>query len=205
MGLYSSYIFPRLLEWTLGTPMIQRRRRQALAGAEGSVLEVGFGTGLNLPHYPQSVTKITAVDPARALADRVEERINRSRIPVEQVQMDASLRLPFDDESFDCVVTTFTLCSIPDARAALREMRRVLKPSGRYIFLEHGRSDDPRTARRQDFFNPLQRLVGCGCNMNRRIDQMVREAEFEIVELDRSLLPDTPRVLGEIYRGAAKP
>ena len=124
-------------------------------------------------------------------------------MPVEMVRLDASRRLPFEDQSFDSVVTTFTLCTIGDVQAALREIRRVLKPEGRYVFLEHGRSDDARTARRQDRFNPVQKVIACGCNVNRAIDRMIREARLNIVELDRYLLPDTPRMFGEMYRGVA--
>ena len=204
MGLYSTYIFPRVLDWMAGTSYFQGQRKQTLESARGSVLEIGFGTGLNLPHYPPRVTKLTAVEPERMLASRVARRISEAHMPVEQFRLDASRRLPFDDNSFDSVVTTLTLCSIADLAPALAEIRRVLKPEGRYVFLEHGRSDDPRVAKRQDFFNPVQKIVGCGCNMNRPIDRLVRDAGFEIVTLERFLIPDAPRVLGEMYRGVAK-
>ena len=126
-------------------------------------------------------------------------------MPIEQFKLDASGRLPFEDGSFDSVVTTFTLCSIQDVASALSEMRRVLRADGRYIFLEHGRSDDPRTAKRQDRFNPIQRIVGDGCNVNRSIDSLIRGSGFEIEKLDRFLMPETPRMFGEMYRGTAKP
>jgi ubiquinone/menaquinone biosynthesis C-methylase UbiE len=204
MGIYSKYIFPRLLDWTLNNRIVQGERRRALASASGRVLEIGFGTGLNLPYYPASVTALTAIEPERMLVKRVAKRIIEARMPVELVRLDASLRLPFEDERFDSVVTTFTLCTIKDVGAALEEIRRVLKREGRYIFLEHGRSDDARTAKRQDKFNPVQNLVACGCNINRSIDKLIKEAGFSIVELDRYLLPDTPRLFGEMYRGEAR-
>jgi ubiquinone/menaquinone biosynthesis C-methylase UbiE len=204
MGLYSKYIFPRLLECLLGSRLIQKQRRVALAPARGNTLEIGFGTGLSLPHYPDTVTRLTVIDSERVLEELVEKRISQSRVPVEKIHLDASRCLPFDDDSFDSVVTTFTLCTIHDVGAALAEARRVLVPGGRFIFLEHGRSDDPRTARFQDLLNPIQNLISCGCNLNRKIDHLVREAGFEITSLDRFVLPATPRILAEIYRGAAR-
>ena len=203
MGLYSSYIFPRILDWSLGTPYIQQEREKTLEPTSGRVLEIGFGTGLNLPHYPLQVTKLTVVEPERMLASRVAKRISRARMPVELFKLDASRRLPFDDDSFDSIVTTLTLCSIADVASALAEMRRLLKPDGRYVFLEHGRSDDPRVAKRQDFFNPIQKIIACGCNMNRPIDLLVKDAGFEIVTLERFRMPEVPRVLSEMYRGVA--
>ena len=203
MGLYSKHIFPRVLEWSLGNRMIDRQRRAALSEARGQVLEIGFGTGLNLPHYPEAVTSLLAIDSHPMLARLVEARIARARMPVKQAQLDASLRLPFDDESFDTVVSTFTLCSIEGLTAALSETRRVLKPGGRFIFLEHGRSEDVRTARLQDLLNPVQKFIGCGCNLNRSIDRVIKESGLRIDRLDRFLMPHTPRVLGAMYRGVA--
>jgi ubiquinone/menaquinone biosynthesis C-methylase UbiE len=205
MGFYSKHIFPRLMDWGLGSRIVARERRAALDPARGNVLEIGFGTGLNLPHYPPAVTKLTVIDPNPMLPDRVARRISEAKMPVEQLTLDASGRLPFEDASFDSVVSTFTLCSIDDLAAALREIRRVLRPEGLFLFLEHGRSDDPRVAKRQDFLNPLQKIVGCGCNMNRAIGDLIRQGGFRIVKLDRYVMPDTPRLLGELYRGIAHP
>ena len=204
MGFYSKHIFPRLVELSLGRGPVRDQRRAALASLHGHVLEVGFGTGLNLPCYPSQVTRLTTIDSETMLPGRVADRIARSHAPVQQLRLDAGGRLPFEDESFDGVVTTFTLCSIGEVAAALAEIRRVLKPKADYVFLEHGRSDDPRVAKRQDFLNPIQKVIACGCNMNRPIDRLIREAGMEMSELNRYQLPDTPRILGEIYRGVAK-
>jgi ubiquinone/menaquinone biosynthesis C-methylase UbiE len=204
VGLYSRFIFPRLLDWGLGTPEHGKLRTRLLTGTAGNVLEIGFGTGLNLPHYPASVTNLVALDSERLLPKRVAMRLADSRVPVDFRQMDASKKLPFETDSFDWVVTTWTLCSIDDVDAALAEMRRVLKPDARFLFLEHGRSDHPKTARRQDFINPLQRVLGSGCNANRPIDRIVRESGLDIIDLDRFLMPNTPRFLGEMYMGAAR-
>lgn len=205
MGIYSKHIFPRVLDWSLGNATLHEQRREVLAPLAGHVLEIGLGTALNLPHYPEAVTKLTAIDNERMLPRRVAMRIAGARMPVEQLQLDASGRLPFEDSAFDGVVTTFTLCSIPDVASALREIRRVIKPDGKYVFLEHGRSDDPRVARWQDLLNPIQRVVACGCNLNRVIDGLIRQSGFEIVKLERYLMPDVPRIFAETYRGLAQP
>jgi len=203
MGFYAEQIFSRVMDWALGSSIVARERRNALDRAQGSVLEIGFGTALNLRHYPPAVSKLTVVDPNSMLADRVARRISEARMPVERFHLDASGGLPFEDESFDTVVTTFTLCSIDEVEPALREIRRVLRPSGLYIFLEHGRSGDPRVARRQDFFNPVQKLIACGCHLNRPIGNLIRESAFRIVELDCFQMPGMPRIMGECYRGIA--
>lgn len=203
MSFYSKYIFPRMLDRMLGTPELGKYRRLALAAARGRTLEIGFGTALNLPYYPEAVTELVVLDSENMLRSRVERRIAACSIPVSRMQLDAQGRLPFDDRSFDSVVTTLTLCSIDNTAPVLAEIRRVLKPDGGFLFWEHGRSDDPAVARRQDRFNPIQRVIGAGCNMNRPIDRLIREAGFEIRKLDRFLLPQTPRVLAEMYRGVA--
>ena len=205
MGFYAKYIFPRILDWGVGAPEFGESRRRALEPARGETLEIGFGTGLNLPYYPQAVTKLTAIDSENMLEDRVAKRIASCPLTVTRMRLDAQGRLPFDDHTFDTVVTTLTLCSIPDTAAALAEIRRVLKPEGRFVFFEHGRSDDPKVARRQDRFNPIQKIIGAGCNMNRKIDDLIENAGFEIMTLDRFLLPNSPRILAEMYRGVARP
>lgn len=188
----------------MSRPHLTTQRQRALANVRGEVLELGFGTGLNLPHYPPTVERLTIVDPARMLPRRVEQRITEAGVPIERVHQDAA-RLPFDRGRFDTVVATWTLCSIDNVDAALREVARVLKPSGRFVFLEHGRSDDPRTARLQDRLNPIwKKTVGAGCNMNRPIDELVRRAGLEIIELDRFLMPKEPRILAETYLGQAR-
>jgi SAM-dependent methyltransferase len=204
MGIYAKYIFPHLLDWTLGSAPLGNYRRRALELASGNTLEIGFGTGLNLPHYPAAVTCLTVIDSEDMLRKRVARRIAECPFPIVRMQLDAQGRLPFDDSTFDSVVTTFTLCSIADTAPALIEIRRVLKPGGRFIFFEHGRSDDAEVARRQDRFNPLQKVIGVGCNMNRKIDELVAAGGFRIVELDRFLMPETPRLLSEMYRGVAE-
>jgi ubiquinone/menaquinone biosynthesis C-methylase UbiE len=188
----------------MGTESVRNQRREALAPARGEVLEIGFGTGRNLPHYPQAVTSLTALDPADLLRRKRRRRIAEARMPVELVGLSAET-LPFEGGRFDCVVSTWTLCTIPDAAAAVREIARVLKAGGEFIFLEHGRSDDAKLARRQDRFNPIQRKIACGCNMNRRIDTLIRQGGMDVKSLERYVMDGVPRVLGEMYRGIAAP
>jgi ubiquinone/menaquinone biosynthesis C-methylase UbiE len=204
MSLYSSCIFPFFLDLMLDNQAIGRERRETLAPLFGHVLEIGFGTGLNLPYYPQQVTKLTVVDRERMLKGRVAKRIAVSRIPVELAQLDASDNLPFDDDSFDGVATTLTLCSIEDAQSALAEIRRTLKREGQYVFLEHGRSRDESVAKRQDRFNPIQKIIACGCNLNRPIDRLIESAGLKIAKLEQYWMPGSPRISGEMYRGIAQ-
>ncbi|HJQ25606.1 MAG TPA: class I SAM-dependent methyltransferase [Blastocatellia bacterium] len=204
MGFYARQIFPRMLDWALSSEEVNRQRRATLAPLRGRVLEIGFGTGLNLPHYPGTVTHLTIIDPERMLADRVARRIAAAVMPVEKMYLDASGRLPFADDSFDGVATTFTLCTIADVAAALAEMRRVLKPTGVMAFLEHGLSDDARTARWQHRLTPMQKVVACGCHLNRPIDALITSAGFAIDQLARELIAGLPPVVGSIYRGTAR-
>jgi SAM-dependent methyltransferase len=204
MGLYSAYIFPRLMDWVMSGAGFQRLRNEVLQSARGEVLEIGLGTGLNLPHYPVGVSRLRAVDPAPLLPDRVTERIARAPFPVELSRTGAE-HLPYDSRSFDYVVSTWTLCTIPDPVRALQEVRRVLKPTGRLLFLEHGRSDEGTIAKWQDRLNPLQNVIGCGCNLNRPIDQLISKAGLHILQLDRFVMEGVPRIGGELYRGIATP
>lgn len=186
----------------MGSRRFQAQRREALRSLHGEVLEIGFGTGLNLPHYPAAVSRVIALEPARLLPQKVAGRIAAASMPVKLVYGSAE-RLPFGDRRFNCVVSTWTLCTIPDVAAALREIRRVLKPEGQYVFLEHGRSEAPLIARWQDRLNPLQRRIGVGCNMNRAIDRLIVEAGLTLDRLERFQMPGIPRLVGEMYRGTA--
>ena len=202
--MYASYVFPRLMDWVLGGECFQRERQRLLAAAEGIVLEIGLGTGLNLPHYPRTVTVLHAADPSPMLQDRVAARMAQAPFPIHIRHLSAEA-LPYDDAMFTCVVSTFTLCTIPDPVMALREVRRVLKPDGRFLFLEHGRSNDSNIAKWQDRLNSLENWLACGCNLNRRIDRLVRTAGLDLDSLDRYVLPGLPRIGGEMYRGMARP
>lgn len=201
MGFYERRIFPYVLD--LAMRGMNPLRADVLAPASGEVLEVGFGTGLNLAYYPPGVTRLHALDPMDALRKRVGARIAAAPFPVERHALRADGRLPFDAGRFDCVTVTWTLCSIPDALAALREMRRVLKPGAKLLFIEHGRSDDEKVARFQDRWNPIQNAIAGGCNVNRKIDALIREGGFEFEKLERYQAPG-PRFLTGMYRGVAR-
>lgn len=178
-------------------------RPKTIADASGDVLEIGFGTGRNLKHYGDAVRSIHGLDPlVTEGVPKVDERIERAGFPVERVALSANGQLPFDAGRFDCVVTTWTLCSIQDAQAALSEMHRVLKPDGRYLFIEHGRSRDEGTTRWQDRINPVWRSFTDGCNINRPIDRMVEQGGFELTSLDE-FLGKGPRLISSLYRGVA--
>jgi ubiquinone/menaquinone biosynthesis C-methylase UbiE len=198
---YEGRVFPHLLERAMRE--LGKLRAPTLAEARGEVLEIGFGTGLNLPHYPAGVAKVVTVDPMQALPERVRERIETAPFPVETHHLPADRRLPFDAGRFDCVTMTWTLCTIAEPLVALGEMRRVLKPEGTLLFIEHGRSDEPKVARWQDRWNPIQRVIGCGCNVNRKIDALVEEGGFRLRSLERFLAEGAPRMFGEMYRGVA--
>jgi ubiquinone/menaquinone biosynthesis C-methylase UbiE len=204
MGLYANHIFPRLMDRVMRTPSFQKQRQEVLAQVYGNVLEIGFGTGLNLPHYPNTVTWLTAIEPGYLLSKRVAERTANLAMPLEIFRYRAET-LPWEDQRFDCAVSTWTLCTIRDPLRALSEIRRVLKPGGKFIFLEHGRSDDPKVARWQNILNPFQRLFACGCHLNRRIARVIEDSGFTVEQLDRFVMEGIPRPGADMYRGVARP
>jgi ubiquinone/menaquinone biosynthesis C-methylase UbiE len=196
------FIKPRLQDWMMG--FMDEMRPETVARAEGEVLEVGFGTGRNLSLYPAAVKSVTGLDPmvTEGVA-AVDARVAAAPFPVIRTALRADGSLPFDAGRFDSVITTWTLCSIPDAGAALREMRRVLKPGGHYVFIEHGKSDNASTARWQDRVNPLWSRLTDGCNINRPIDRIVADAGFTLTSLDR-FRGKGPGLLSAMYRGVAE-
>jgi ubiquinone/menaquinone biosynthesis C-methylase UbiE len=205
VGLYHRFLFPLLLEWGLDAPEVERERAVALSTARGRVLEVGFGFGGSLTAYPAAAggsLDVTGIDPHAGLLRRAGRRVARAAFPVHRVRGDAR-RLPFRAGSFDTVVTQFTLCSLPEPVACLAEMGRVLAPRGRLLFLEHGRSDDPRVARRQTRLAPIFQWLGDGCRPDRPIDELVRAAGLTIESLDRFEFGSGPRVTRSLYRGRA--
>ena len=192
----------RILDWTMR--QLNELRPDTVEEAEADVLEVGFGTGLNLDFYSDKVSSLVGLDPnpPEGLA-ALDQRIARASFPVERCASRADTDLPFDAGRFDCVVSTWTLCSIPDVGRALAEMRRVVRPGGRLLFIEHGRAPSPSAARWQDRLNPLWVRISGGCNMNRPIDRLVGEVGFELVGLER-FRAKGPSLLAHTYRGVAK-
>lgn len=200
--MYARRIFPHLMDWMLSGERLQQERQRTLSQAHGEVLEIGFGTGLNVPHYPPKLSWLRAVDPVKMLPAKVEARASQASFPI-QIQYVSAETLPFEDARFDCAVSTFTLCSVRDPKTVLGEVRRVLKPGGLFLFLEHGRSDDAKIAKWQDLLTPVQRLIACGCHFNRRIDDLITQAGLSLAQLDRFRIPELPQIAAEMYRGAA--
>jgi ubiquinone/menaquinone biosynthesis C-methylase UbiE len=206
MGIYRDYILPWFTDWTLNTPefrQLRRRIMRGLGGDGGTVLEIGFGSGLNLPHLPGTVQRFCAVDPCvfgRRLAAR---RIRACPIPVEFIGLDGA-ELPLEAESVDAVLTTWTLCSVADLPRMLGEIRRVLKPGGRYHFLEHGLSPDVGVARWQHRMNPIEKVIGGGCQLIVPIAERVRAAGFSMASLDNFYVTG-PKFLSYMYEGVAVP
>jgi ubiquinone/menaquinone biosynthesis C-methylase UbiE len=202
MGLYACHVFPRLCDWSMRNPRMERLHKETLSETSGEILEIGFGTGLNLEHYPEQIRHLTAIDPGEGMAPIARRRIERSDIDVD-LRVQTAEELPFQDGRFDYVVSTWTLCSVRDARRAVAEIGRVLKPGGRFLYLEHGLSDDPGVRRWQRRLTPLQRRLGDGCRLDVDIEALVRSGTFRDVRVERFLLERTPRIVGSMYRGMA--
>lgn len=184
MGLYSEHVLPRLVDLACGGSSMDRWRRRAVEGLYGTVVEVGFGSGANLPHLPAAVTRLYAVEPSEVARRRSHRRARHDQLSVEHVGIDGA-RLPLPDDSCDGALSTFALCTIPDVDAALAELRRVLRPGGRLHFLEHGLSPDPAVQRWQHRFEPMQRCVAGGCHLTRDAASLATDAGFEVEWLDQ--------------------
>ena len=203
MGFYSSYVLPRLINVVMNNEQTESNRAQWVPLATGRVLEVGIGSGLNLPFYGPDIEALIGLDPSGELWRLGQHRIEAAPFPVERLGHSAE-RMPLEDDSFDTVVTTWTLCSIPDAGAALREMRRVLKPSGRLIFIEHGLAPETGVQTWQNRLNPFWKRVAGGCNINRKIDALMSAAQFRITQLETGYLKG-PKPMSFHYKGIATP
>lgn len=198
---YDRHVLPWLIDWACGVPLFTRQRQLLIPQAHGRVLEVGLGTGRNLPHYnPGQVQQVVGVDPALRMHRLAARRVKASGLNVELMGLSAEV-LPAPDASFDTVVSTYTLCSIPDPVAALREMRRVLKPGGQLLFSEHGRAPEPEVARWQTRLQPYWKPLAGGCHLDRDIPALLAEAGFACDVQQRYLWG--PRVLSYHYWGGA--
>jgi ubiquinone/menaquinone biosynthesis C-methylase UbiE len=202
MGFYSHVIFPWILDWAMDREALNRLRREVLSGARGDILEIGFGTGANLPFYPLGVRKLTTADPNPGMRARAQKRILTSPRFVDTWMVTAET-LPMPDNTFDTVVSTMTLCSISDADAAIREVYRVLKPGGRLLFLEHGSSPDRNVKFCQDLLTPVSKILGDGCHLNRNIRRLL-ESQFAIPILKNFYLEDAPKIAAYMYQGIAE-
>jgi ubiquinone/menaquinone biosynthesis C-methylase UbiE len=201
MGFYTDQVVPRITDVALRGGELDRIRGRVASGLEGEVLEVGFGSGLNVPHYPRAVKRVQAVDPATAGRKLAARRVAASPVPVEYAGLDGQA-LPVASASIDHVLSTWTMCTIPDVEAALLEMLRVLRPDGELHFVEHGRSPDPGVARWQDRLTPLQRRLFGGCHLNRPIDRLLSQSGFTVTRMDNFYVSG-PKVTGYNFAGVA--
>lgn len=203
MGFYRDRVFPRLINLACNTKETRRIRDEVCAPLAGDVLEIGFGTGLNLPHLPEAVTRLLAVDPMARSRELASERLAQSRVPVEFVGLDGQT-LPLEDGSVDAALSTWTLCSIPDASAAISEIRRVLRPGGALHFAEHGRAPDDKVRRWQDRLNGVQQRLAAGCNLNRDIPSIIEDGGLRITHLETFYAKGDPKILGWTFQGTAE-
>ncbi len=204
-NIYEKLLLAPLTDIVCSLPVLSRNRQKVIPGAEGVVLEPGIGSGLNLQYYdPQRVRHVIGVDPSGELLRLARTRAGEVPFPVEFLERSAE-ELSMEDASVDTVVLTFTGCSIPDVAQALAEFRRVLKPGGRLLFCEHGRSHEHRVARFQDLANPVWRSLAGGCHLNRDIEQLLREAGFNVERCDRFYAMPRPRFISYMYVGSAIP
>jgi len=202
MAFYRDTVFPRVMNHLMDSKGTRKTRARVCESLEGDVVEIGFGTGLNLPHLPRTVTRLRAVEPS-ALGVRIaEDRIAASAVPVEIAGLDGQ-SLPFANRSADAALCTWTLCSIPDPVAAITEIRRVLRPGGSLHFVEHGVAPDEGVRKWQDRLNGIQQRVACGCNLNRDIPALIRAGGLSINRLDTYYSEGEPKPFAWSYEGVA--
>jgi ubiquinone/menaquinone biosynthesis C-methylase UbiE len=202
MGLYQDWVVPTLIDLSMRNKRLRPYRERVAGAAEGRVLDVGIGSGLNLPLYGQA-REVFGLDPSSPLLARAQDQAHQTRVPVHLLEGSAE-RIPLADRSMDTVVMTWTGCSIPDICAALREMRRVLSPGGRLLFVEHGRAPEPSVARWQERLDPFWVRFSGGCHLSRKIDDLLSEAGLRIEEVKTGYIPG-PRIMAFLYEGAARP
>jgi ubiquinone/menaquinone biosynthesis C-methylase UbiE len=204
MGLYDKYVLPKIIDCACGQAIMQTQRQLVVPLATGNVLEIGIGSGLNLPFYdPAKVQRVIGVDPSAELLAKARERSAALSFPVELLTQGAEA-ITLADRSIDSALLTFTLCTVPAVDAALQQIRRVLKPGGAVIFCEHGKAPDGNVQRWQARLNPLWRRCFGGCNLNRDVPALLSGNGFQLERLDGAYLPDVPRFAGYRYLGVAR-
>jgi SAM-dependent methyltransferase len=202
MGIYGEHVLPRIIDVACGLKAVEPLRRRVCEGLDGEVLEIGFGSGLNVPFYPEGVARVAAVEPADIGWKLARKRLQATSVPVERAGLDGQ-SLPFADDSYDRALSTWTLCTIPDVAAALREVRRVLKPGGTLHFVEHGLAPDEGVRRWQRRLEPVQKRAFGGCHLTRPVVGLLTSAGFTITELDVFYEEGTPKFLGADSLGTA--
>jgi len=202
MAIYREKVLPHLINFACGMKTANPLRKRVCEGLEGRVVEIGFGSGLNVPFYPDSVVSVSAVEPADVAWKIAQKRLSASKIDVERAGLDGQ-SLPFEDDTFDSAVSTWTLCTIPDANAALLEVRRVLKPGGTLHFVEHGLAPDEKVQRWQNRLNGLQGKLFGGCHLNRQIVSLITDAGFTIKDVDVFYEKGAPKTVAADSLGVA--
>jgi ubiquinone/menaquinone biosynthesis C-methylase UbiE len=202
VGFYDDRILPHLINRVMNTKETREIRRRVCAGLAGEVLEIGFGTGHNLPFLPGQVTRLLAVEPSGVGVKLARERIDATAVPVEVVGLDGQ-RLPVPDQSVDAVLCTWSLCTIPDPVTAIGEARRVLRPGGEFHFVEHGRAPHEPVRRWQDRLNGIQQRMAGGCNLNRDIAGIIESGGMRLAKLERYYAKAEPKPYGALYEGVA--
>jgi len=203
MGAYTDHVLPRIIDVACNVKEARAQRHRVCEGLSGEIVEIGFGSGLNVPFYPTSVTSVAAVEPAEVGWRLAAKRLRESRVPVRRAGLDGQA-LPFEDDRFDAAVSTWTMCTIPDIDAALRELRRVLKPGGTLHFVEHGLAPDEGVRRWQHRLEPLQKRLFGGCHLTRPIADLIRDAGFTIAQLDTYYEKGSPKFVGANSLGVAR-
>lgn len=205
MAFYEDKVLPHLLHLACGNQVVDRQRAKVVPEARGRVLEIGMGSGLNIPHYdPDKVELVWGLEPSEGMRRKARKSVAGAPFDVRWLDLPGE-EIPLEDNSADTVVLTYTLCTIPDWDRALEQMRRVLKPGGQLLFCEHGSAPDENVRKWQDRINPLWRKLAGGCNVNRAIPRLITGAGFGIDRMDTGYLPKTPKFAGFNYWGAAHP
>jgi ubiquinone/menaquinone biosynthesis C-methylase UbiE len=203
MGFYQDRIVPHLVRLSMRNEVLVPYRRRIVPAAEGRVLELGIGAGANLPLYSTAVREVIGLEPSAKLLEMAREAARPLARPIELLESSAET-IPLEDASVDTVVSTWTLCSIPDVTRALAEVRRVLSPSGQFLFVEHGRSPDANVRRWQDRLTPIWKRLAGGCHLNRAISELLQDAGFHMERLETGYMRG-PKAMTFMYEGRARP